>query len=101
MVTGFYRGFGASVACYAPTSAVWFATYEWTKKQLALIYDKHHDSTGFATRVHLASGALAGFTSSVFMNPLEVVKVRLQTLDSSVQQEAELLRYDVNCWYSD
>jgi hypothetical protein len=87
--TGLYRGYRASLYTYAPGSATWWATYELSKKPIHLMMDitssafsKSNDHMIDHT-VHVICGALAGLTSCLVTNPLDVVKTRLQTLDIS------------------
>eukprot|EP00045_Choanoeca_perplexa_P003003 m.28184 g.28184 ORF g.28184 m.28184 type:complete len:340 (+) comp11812_c0_seq1:99-1118(+) len=100
---GFYRGFWASLATYAPSSAIWFATYEATKEAIYRRLNTHpasetHESThGLKTAVHLVSGACAGLASVIVTNPLDVAKTRLQTMDMANPHDAKLLRKGF--WY--
>lgn len=86
-----YRGFGATIIAYGPASAVWWCTYETSKKYISDndpreyfgFYSKNlpktengHVQNYFA---QIVSGGLAGFITSVLVNPLDVVKTRLQT----------------------
>eukprot|EP00043_Microstomoeca_roanoka_P005015 m.53126 g.53126 ORF g.53126 m.53126 type:complete len:427 (+) comp12765_c0_seq1:226-1506(+) len=87
---GFYRGYWASVATFAPSSAIWFAVYELCKFKFAAWWPMQ--SAEAATTNHLVSGAIAGFAATVVMNPFDVAKTRLQTLNTSVPSDAELLR---------
>ena len=95
---GFYRGFWASLVTYAPSSAIWFATYEATK---GAIYRQLNTRPGtlpesnsrrLQTGVHLLSGACAGLASVLITNPLDVAKTRLQTMDIANPHDAKLLR---------
>ncbi|EGD82953.1 hypothetical protein PTSG_03588 [Salpingoeca rosetta] len=87
---GFYRGYWASVATFAPSSAIWFAVYELCKFKLAHMWPTAAPNA--ATLNHLASGAVAGFAATVIMNPFDVAKTRLQTLDAGIKEEAALIR---------
>ena len=87
-VRGLYRGFGASVATFVPSSAIWWSAYGAYQKAL------WHQYEGFTGRqasgelqarspsevvaVQTSSALLAGCTSAILTNPLDVVKTRLQ-----------------------
>jgi solute carrier family 25 protein 44 len=83
---GLYRGFGASIATYAPQSGIWWASYAGIKKGIREIWDP----SSYAGNLVLSagSGSLAGCTSAVATCPLDVIKTRMQTvsLDKSFGQ---------------
>lgn len=75
---GFYRGFGASVIQFAPTSGLWWALYAQYKIGLfAVVPDgllgSAHDATFSAV-----AGLASGVSTVVITNPLDMVRTRLQ-----------------------
>ena len=71
-LAGFFQGYTAALATYAPTSIVWWTTFGNTK---ALVDER------LAERPHTATalaGATAGVTAAVTTNPLDVLKTRRQ-----------------------
>lgn len=73
-VGGLWRGTLATMASLSPNSAVWWVTHEDAKSHVARQLRLSEDHPF----VHGWSGALAGVTSTVFTNPLDVIKTRLQ-----------------------
>ncbi|KAM6585346.1 hypothetical protein CsatB_012348 [Cannabis sativa] len=95
---GLYRGFGISILTYAPSNAVWWASYSiaqrlvWggvgcynTKKD-----DRINNKNGVSTftpnsktvmAVQGVSAAMAGGVSALITMPLDTIKTRLQVLD--------------------
>ncbi|KDP28207.1 hypothetical protein JCGZ_13978 [Jatropha curcas] len=71
---GMYRGLGPTVLALLPNWAVYFSIYEQLKSFLSS-NDENHLSIG--ANVIAASGA--GAATTIFTNPLWVVKTRLQT----------------------
>ena len=73
---GFYKGIGATVWTYAPSSAVWWAVYETV---LPLLHRARGNKSGANDHlVHGAGGFLAGASAAASTHPLDVVKTRLQ-----------------------
>ena len=87
-VRGLYRGFGASVATFVPSSAIWWSAYGAYQKalwhQCESLTGRHAEgelqarSPREVMTVQTSSALLAGCTSAVLTNPLDVVKTRLQ-----------------------
>jgi solute carrier family 25 protein 44 len=89
-VRGLYRGFGASVATFVPSSAIWWSCYGAWQTALWHQVDRlsaRPPAAGAAAprrerdllAVQVASGMLTGCTSAAITTPLDVVKTRLQT----------------------
>lgn len=87
-VRGLYRGFGASVATFVPSSAIWWSAYGAYQKALWHQYEGltgrqasgelQARSPSEVVAVQTSSALLAGCTSAILTNPLDVVKTRLQ-----------------------
>lgn len=87
-VKGFYRGLGATFVVSVLASSIWWMAYENVKYLLYhpsilpyLIFSKSSDEK--STDVHrlpqFAAGFVAGTVTSTCVNPLDVVKTRIQT----------------------
>eukprot|EP00051_Salpingoeca_urceolata_P011250 m.139095 g.139095 ORF g.139095 m.139095 type:complete len:310 (-) comp17050_c0_seq1:226-1155(-) len=85
---GLFRGFWASVYTYAPSSAVWFGSYEGS---LILLRSIWPDSQ-YANLEELTCGAVAGAAGAIVTNPLDVAKTRLQTLDAANEAHNKIIR---------
>lgn len=73
-VVGFYRGYFASLALYAPGCAVWWSVYAMARQ--------HPTAAPSAALPHWASdataGLVAGLGSGLVTHPLDTIKTRLQ-----------------------
>ncbi|KAF2323603.1 hypothetical protein P3X46_011171 [Hevea brasiliensis] len=94
---GLYRGFGISILTYAPSNAVWWASYSVAQRMVwggvgCYIYKKDEDGNenGFnalrpdsktVMAVQGVSAAMAGGFSALITMPLDTIKTRLQVLD--------------------
>ncbi|KAH3672703.1 hypothetical protein WICMUC_004109 [Wickerhamomyces mucosus] len=72
ILRGLYGGYGAAMLGSFPSTALFFGTYEYTKR--TLINDWNFNDTF----THLLSGFLGDLASSVVYVPSEVLKTRLQ-----------------------
>lgn len=86
---GLYRGFGISVITYAPSNAVWWASYSLLQRLVWGSYmqcnkDYYDDVVGSKTvmAVQGVSAAMAGGVSALVTMPLDTIKTRLQVLDN-------------------
>ena len=77
-IFGLYKGVGPTMMTYAPASAVLFATYQLSKKQLYAhgfggsssgSSDDEKEGNHF---VNIVSGMLAGASAAVVSNPFDV-----------------------------
>jgi hypothetical protein len=95
-LVGLFRGTTATVVSYVPFSAVFWATYESLKSGIACLDRKSvpaadaseartghkHADAGSPWREHLihaCCGTVAATVATVFTNPIDVVKTRMQT----------------------
>ncbi|KAJ8646929.1 hypothetical protein MRB53_008677 [Persea americana] len=95
---GLYRGFGMSILTYAPSNAVWWASYSVAQR---LVWDGlgcyyyckkdddgskgasvgHRPDSKTVVAVQGLSAAMAGGMSALITMPLDTIKTRLQVLD--------------------
>ncbi|PWA97507.1 Mitochondrial carrier domain-containing protein [Artemisia annua] len=97
---GLYRGFGISVMTYAPSNAVWWASYSVTQRLVwggigTYMSKKDEDSNENGNVVAIrpdsrtvmavqgVSAAMAGGVSALVTMPLDTIKTRLQVIDNS------------------
>jgi len=74
-IRGLYRGVHLSLALFLPSSATWWGVSEFVKKPAAKAWGVKETNV----LAHATAGATAGFVTSLMMNPVDVVKTRLQT----------------------
>lgn len=95
---GLYRGFGISILTYAPSNAVWWASYSVAQRVVwdgigCYYYKKDGQSnengsnaikpdSKMVMAVQGVSAAMAGGVSALITTPLDTIKTRLQVLDS-------------------
>ncbi|KAE8363363.1 mitochondrial carrier domain-containing protein [Aspergillus caelatus] len=86
---GLYKGLGAVLGGIIPKMAIRFTSYEWYKQMLA---DKE---TGHVTsKATFLAGLSAGVTEAVaVVNPMEVVKIRLQAQYHSLADPLDAPKY--------
>nr|GMD42783.1 solute carrier family 25 member 44-like [Ipomoea batatas] len=89
-VRGLYRGFGISIVTYAPSNAVWWASYSVAHRLLWGCIGCHgckKEDGGFrpdgkaVVAVQGVSATLASGVSALVTMPLDTIKTRLQVLD--------------------
>lgn len=77
---GFFRGFTASALTYTPTSALWWPSYEVSKRLMAKFFfgdTRDLESGGGLAGVIVASGIVAGVVAYALTNPMDLVRTRL------------------------
>ncbi|GKV09918.1 hypothetical protein SLEP1_g21350 [Rubroshorea leprosula] len=96
---GLYRGFGISILTYAPSNAVWWASYSVTQRlvwagvgcYLCKKKDSQNENGSYLMRpdsrtvmaVQGVSAALAGGMSALITMPLDTIKTRMQVLEGA------------------
>ncbi|KAK1418328.1 hypothetical protein QVD17_27471 [Tagetes erecta] len=90
-IRGLYRGFGISILTYAPSNAVWWASYSLAHRsiwdRIGYHLKKEENSGGFkadwkaVVGVQAMSAAMASGVSALVTMPLDTIKTRLQVLD--------------------
>jgi len=86
---GFYRGYIAALCNYVPSSASWWTAY-------SLYQETLHSCLGAAsglphTGVQCAAAVLAGCTTSVLTNPLDLLRARVQVQRLSIPETWRVL----------
>ncbi|KFK26394.1 hypothetical protein AALP_AA8G242900 [Arabis alpina] len=82
---GFYRGFGISILTYAPSNAVWWASYSLAQKSIWSRFKRPYGYKEDATSsmmVQAVSAATASGCSALITMPIDTIKTRLQVLDA-------------------
>eukprot|EP00118_Oscarella_pearsei_P021989 m.250686 g.250686 ORF g.250686 m.250686 type:complete len:308 (+) comp40324_c2_seq13:128-1051(+) len=82
-----FRGINIVAAGAGPAHALYFATYEASKKALSTRKTGHHPLA------HGTAGALATLVHDGFMNPVEVVKQRMQVYGSPYKTSLQCARH--------
>lgn len=85
---GLYRGFGMSILTYAPSNALWWASYCLAQRTVwsnlgycrNLAGDCPAPSSGLVVGVQGASAACAGGVAALVTTPLDTIKTRFQVL---------------------
>ncbi|XVF74352.1 hypothetical protein PTKIN_Ptkin13bG0103400 [Pterospermum kingtungense] len=89
---GLYRGFGISILTYAPSNAVWWASYSVAQRlvwgSIGCYFCKRDDESNIIRpdsktimAVQGVSAAMAGGVSALITMPLDTIKTRLQVLE--------------------
>ncbi|KAI9160405.1 hypothetical protein LWI28_007802 [Acer negundo] len=97
-VRGLYRGFGISILTYAPSNAVWWASYSVAQRVvwggIGRYYSRRDGEGGVSgseggirpdwkmvMAVQGASAAMAGGVTALITMPMDTIKTRMQVLD--------------------
>ncbi|KAL1538138.1 solute carrier family 25 member 44-like [Salvia divinorum] len=94
-IRGLYRGFGISILTYAPSNAVWWASYSMAQRvvwngvgcMLCRNGEERIENGGLrpdakaVMAVQGVSAAMAGGVSALITMPLDTIKTRLQVMD--------------------
>ncbi|GJN23276.1 hypothetical protein PR202_gb10912 [Eleusine coracana subsp. coracana] len=86
-VRGLYRGFGLSVMTYAPSSAVWWASYGSSQRIIWSALGHLNDEGNAPSQLKIAGvqatgGIIAGAVTSFVTTPIDTIKTRLQVMDN-------------------
>jgi len=84
---GLFRGFGAVAVGAGPAHAIYFASYEQSKLMLGISADP--SQSPYATAI---AGVVATFSHEATMNPIEVVKQRMQMHNSPYKSLTDCVR---------
>jgi solute carrier family 25, member 44 len=85
---GLFRGLGMVASVHVPAAALWWSVSEQSKDAFAPLLARDRESLW----VHAAAGALAGAVTTVAMNPLDVLKTRLQATETRLPLLTHLQR---------
>ncbi|RJE22370.1 Succinate fumarate mitochondrial transporter [Aspergillus sclerotialis] len=86
---GLYKGLGAVLGGIIPKMAIRFTSYEWYKQLLA-----NKETGAITSKSTFLAGLAAGVTEAVaVVNPMEVVKIRLQAQHHSLSDPLDTPKY--------
>eukprot|EP00842_Homolaphlyctis_polyrhiza_P004995 jgi/Hompol1/5497/HPOL_000199-RA len=98
-IRGFYRGYFAYVGAYAPASAVQWGSYELFKgilfRAATLLEIQANNGNAVPYKENMVnglSGGLASICAIAANNPLEILRIRTQLLESQNKRDAECIR---------
>lgn len=108
---GLYRGFGASLMTFVPSSAIWWGSYSTYQRLIWQMKDSFLGlpeasrvmplSTGEVVQVQTVAALFAGATASFATSPLDLVKTRIQVASKGTGEAStvravlmEILRED-------
>jgi len=73
-IRGYYRGYFTSLAMFAPNSALWWNFYQVYQD----ILDKVLPENTSSLLSQCIAGTLSGFTGAILMNPIDIIRSRVQ-----------------------
>ncbi|CAF3831437.1 unnamed protein product [Adineta steineri] len=73
----FYKGLGVTMLGYVPNWAIYFSTYQWSKKQYASILSSGHYENDVLT--NLLSSITAGAVANTVIAPMWTIRTRMMT----------------------
>ncbi|XP_074568318.1 uncharacterized protein LOC141824881 [Curcuma longa] len=88
-IRGLYRGFGLSIMTYAPSSAVWWASYGSSQRIIWRFLGHGNDKENVPPSqlkiicVQATGGVVAAAVASCITTPLDTIKTRLQVMDNT------------------
>ena len=80
---GFYRGYGASICTYVPSSASWWTFYHFFQDSYDLVLPTDRVPR---TLTQCLSAMTAGCATAVITNPLDLVRTRVQVQRTSIPE---------------
>ncbi|KAF3319984.1 solute carrier family 25 member 44-like protein [Carex littledalei] len=80
-LNGLYRGFGVSILTYAPSNAVWWASYSVSQRFIWQLVGYDNSDYRSVMAVQGLSAAMAGGAAAVVTMPLDTIKTRMQVMD--------------------
>ncbi|KAK8959738.1 hypothetical protein KSP40_PGU006524 [Platanthera guangdongensis] len=95
---GLYRGFGVSILTYAPSNAVWWASYSasqriiwtgmgyWVGRRGDSASSRFKPDCGTVAAVQGVSAAMAGGAAAIVTMPLDTIKTRMQVLEGCEEE---------------
>ena len=99
----FYRGYGVSLLTYVPSSSIIWGVVHHVQAPLARLWPpgpgppppsaaptSRWDGAVRDTCLCMLSGAIAGATSAVLLNPMDVLRTRIQVLDANPGERPSL-----------
>ncbi|CAI0419487.1 unnamed protein product [Linum tenue] len=96
-VRGLYRGFGLSILIYAPSNAVWWASYSAAQRTVwdgvcSYLNVAYKPDSKTVMAVQGISAAMAGGASALITMPLDTIKTRLQVLEGGEEKHGPTVR---------
>jgi len=87
---GFFRGYWAALATYAPSIGIYFVVYEQCKKFESRFFGIQFNQLPFGFQ--LVNGAFAGAISAALTCPMDVIKTRLQVQNKEITPSEQLYK---------
>ncbi|ONM09431.1 Mitochondrial substrate carrier family protein [Zea mays] len=102
-IRGLYRGFGLSVMTYAPSSAVWWASYGSSQRIIWSALGHLHNKEEAPSQlkivgVQASGGIFAGAVTSFVTTPIDTIKTRLQLFLLLTNQDQFVMVSVIRLW---